>query len=99
MSKDTLCWRCKWACGRCPWSKNFTPISGWIATETKIPSSQYGHIKSYQIEQCPLFRHDGLEHEETNKERAKKLGISLRTFQRRVKKERNNAIAMLRMYK
>lgn len=61
-----LCWNCEKACGKCSWSKNFTPVPGWNATPTKIISyttSVAGnkrhrkkfYIDSYEIHGCPEF--------------------------------------------
>ena len=57
--KTQPCWGCKRACGGCSWSQDFTPIPGWVATETLVGSSKCGReYKSYQIEKCPEFEPD-----------------------------------------
>lgn len=53
-----LCWDCEKACGRCSWSKNFTPVPGWKAIPTKIQAdnhSKYTHVDSFDIYECPEF--------------------------------------------
>lgn len=58
-----LCWFCEKACGRCSWSKDFTPVPGWKATPTKIISytticgKRYKkcYIDSYEVHECPEF--------------------------------------------
>ena len=54
--KETLCWSCKNACGRCPWSdKSFTPVKGWKAKQ--VPYN-IGKKKSftYIVRSCPLYK-------------------------------------------
>lgn len=53
-----LCWNCEKACGRCSWSKSFTPVPGWKAIPTKIQAdnhSRYSHVDSFDIYECPEF--------------------------------------------
>ena len=57
-TKTTLCWKCSRACGRCSWSKNFTPVEGWVAVKTKVRESHEGAIDSYVVLKCPLFDDD-----------------------------------------
>lgn len=57
---DTLCWDCEKACGRCSWSKNFTPVEGWKAIPTKISCGyKLGGIPhivdSFIVCECPEF--------------------------------------------
>ena len=58
---DQPCWDCKKALGGCSWSRDFTPVEGWIATPTYKAgnySKKRGRLppmKSYQIEYCPEF--------------------------------------------
>lgn len=41
---STLCWSCKYACGKCPWSEcdketrklKWQPVEGWRAIRTRI---------------------------------------------------------------
>ena len=35
-NRANICFDCKKACGGCSWSKNFTPVKGWLANKTKI---------------------------------------------------------------
>ena len=35
------CWYCTKACGRCSWSKNFTPIKGWVAEKVIVDTKNY----------------------------------------------------------
>lgn len=84
-----LCWNCKNACGNCSWSDGtFTPVEGWDATPTKILHSS-GNIKiytdSFDIKKCPEFIHD-IPIRLSKKEIAEKLGISMRTYYRWIKK-------------
>ena len=55
---DTLCWECEKACGRCSWSKNFTPVEGWKAVPTKVyigGESKNKYIDSFDVYECPEF--------------------------------------------
>ena len=58
MSQATLCWRCENACAKCSWSKDFTPVEGWVAIPTKIRESHEGTIDSYIVLKCPQFADD-----------------------------------------
>lgn len=57
-----ICFDCKKAVGGCSWSKNFTPVQGWVAEPTKIRQSggqEWRHTTaSYRIISCPEFEHD-----------------------------------------
>ncbi len=78
--KDTLCWKCKNACGNCPWSDgSFTPIDGWVATPTIIynPDST---IPSYHITECPLFIEDDFTEIKNVRMLCDILGIGVRRF-------------------
>ena len=58
--KQTLCWSCKNAVGRCSWSEvdeskknrpiKYEPVSGWVAIKTKKM-----HYNSYVVLSCPEF--------------------------------------------
>ena len=52
--KGQICWVCKNACGGCSWSKEFKPVTGWLAKTTIIKDSE-GDIFSYKIKKCPEF--------------------------------------------
>ena len=56
-TNDTLCWDCKNACGNCAWSKNFTPVEGWVITKTKIKGNfeTDSVIDSCIVHSCPEF--------------------------------------------
>lgn len=62
--KQTLCWICENACGKCSWSKDFTPVDGWKAKPTEIASyttSKKGirrkvSYSSYHVTECPEFK-------------------------------------------
>ncbi len=56
-NKETLCWECKNACGKCSWSKNFVPVKGWEALPTKIKGSFESEtvIDSFLVINCPEF--------------------------------------------
>lgn len=47
-----LCWLCEKACGRCSWSRDFTPVPGWKATPHFI---QADSTHTYAIHECPEF--------------------------------------------
>lgn len=58
MKRQTLCWECMKACGKCPWSDgSFTPVDGWTATPTKIKNDDV-ITDSYLVKKCPLFISD-----------------------------------------
>lgn len=81
--KDTLCWWCKNALGTCDWSRSFKPIDGWQARETVLAD-----YCSYHIIACPLFERDR-QRPKTINDVAKELGISRRTYYRRMQGLRN----------
>ena len=56
-SDKQLCWDFKNACGNgCSWFQNFTPITGWVAKETKIVSNDNTKtIDSFNVIECPEF--------------------------------------------
>ena len=50
VAEETLCWGCAKACGGgCSWSKDFVPVKGWDAKETR---------KGYLVTSCPQFEAD-----------------------------------------
>lgn len=53
-TKGQLCWRCGNATGKCPWSRDLTPIKGWDAVRAVIKDSK-GNMLSYKIKKCPLY--------------------------------------------
>lgn len=61
--KDTICWGCQNACGRCPWSeKHAKPVNGWdaISTKVKMFSTRNGNsvgnmVNSFIVLACPLY--------------------------------------------
>jgi len=52
------CWKCKKACGGCSWSKDFTPVNGWVETPTVKHNNEIEY-RSYEIHSCPEFEDDG----------------------------------------
>lgn len=55
---STLCWDCEKACGRCSWSKSFTPVEGWVAKPTKVKGDSQCRnqlIDSFDVHECPEF--------------------------------------------
>ena len=52
--KWQLCCTCKNAYWKCSWSKNFTPVDGWIAEPTIVKDSM-GDFTSYKIKECPEY--------------------------------------------
>lgn len=89
---NTLCWICKKSCGGengCSWFNGFKPVPGWKAIETKLKVNPFRPlIKSYKVICCPQFEKDNFVVKKTQRQQAKGLGISVRTLQRRIKKER-----------
>lgn len=65
-SKQTLCWSCEKACGKCSWSDGtFTPVDGWEAEPTQVLTDHsYRHgkrivqMESYRVIECPEFVSD-----------------------------------------
>lgn len=66
----TLCWSCKYACGKCPWSEcdketrelKWQPVEGWHAIRTSIlMHTKNGHRRkkhyetSYRVLACPQY--------------------------------------------
>ena len=51
----TICWDCKNALCRCPWSQSFKPVKGWVAQPTKIKDAKGLIIQSYKVLECPMF--------------------------------------------
>ena len=47
----SLCIFCRKCCGRCSWSKDFTPVKGWTAKVTKDSNGQ----KHTWVAWCPEF--------------------------------------------
>lgn len=85
--KQTICWKCARACGKCPWSDgSFTPVDGWSATPTKIKNDDV-ITDSYIVKKCPLFISDAWIPIST-KPLAKILNISARTLFRWSDKDR-----------
>lgn len=67
---STLCWSCKNACGKCPWSEcdketrklKWQPVEGWYAIRTRIlmhTKSDHQRKKhyetSYRVLACPQY--------------------------------------------
>lgn len=67
---STLCWSCKYACGKCPWSEcdketrklKWQPVEGWRAIRTRIlmhTKSDHQRKKhyetSYRVLACPQY--------------------------------------------
>lgn len=83
--KETLCWSCQNACGKCTWSKNFKKVKGWEAKKTVIKGDPNGNepdIKSYRIISCPLYIPDSISEKITHYQVARWLGINIRTYYR-----------------
>ena len=68
--RSTLCWSCKYACGKCPWSEcdketrklKWQPVEGWHAIRTRIlmhTKSDHRRKKhyetSYRVLACPQY--------------------------------------------
>lgn len=67
---STLCWSCKYACGKCPWSEcdketrklKWQPVEGWHAIRTRIlmhtksDRQRKKHYEtSYRVLACPQY--------------------------------------------
>lgn len=65
--RATLCWRCGNACAKCSWSKDFTPVEGWVAIPTKVKDSHEGTIDSFLVLKCPQFDDDTDQYHPNNK--------------------------------
>lgn len=94
--KETLCWTCQNACGKCSWSRKFKKVKGWIAEKTIIkgePNSLISEIPSYRVIKCPKYLQDKHSNFSTNfvknSEVARWLKTPLRTyFRNTTRKER-----------
>lgn len=87
LRRDTLCWKCANATDstKCPWVKDFTPVEGWDAEETKIWYNQEVDGKhyrkeevSYIVKSCPLYEYEN-DHwvHIPSDERAKQIATSI----------------------
>ena len=85
-NKNTLCWRCQNALGRCPWSESFKPVPGWKAEATIVKSycdkGRFVYQKSFNVIECPMFEKDNAE---SFKEMANRLGIGKRDLIEKLK--------------
>ena len=58
------CWTCAKAYGGCSWSKNFTPVPGWIAEKRRYTEKEFSDRRknvdrvTYAIEYCPEFERE-----------------------------------------
>ena len=77
-TNNTLCWDCDNCYGQCSWSAIFKPVNGWIAEKTIVDNQT-----SYNVIYCPEFT-QGRERQKTYKELAKEMGVSLRTYYRKL---------------
>lgn len=58
MARETICWKCKKACGKCSWSSRLEPVEGWDATPTKVVDSASGRrivTDTFKVNHCPEF--------------------------------------------
>ena len=53
--KESICWDCKKAVGRCTWSANGVPVKGWEVEETYRKSYGRDLEVSYTVINCPKF--------------------------------------------
>lgn len=62
MTKYTLCWDCRKACGGCSWSEHdeHLPVPGWTAEETQVRMKNDVYAPSYRVDACPEFERDGI---------------------------------------
>ena len=58
---QTLCWRCRKACGQCSWSDHWMhePVQGWDAERNDIRANGGALTESYVVYRCPEFQPDG----------------------------------------
>ena len=50
----SICWECKKICGKCSWSRNFTPVPGWRAEPVK--RRYQGKMEgTYIVQDCPEY--------------------------------------------
>lgn len=54
-NKQTLCWDCARAVCGCTWSREFIPVNGWMAEETKLKVKNGDYVTSYHVISCPEF--------------------------------------------
>ena len=76
--KETLCWECDNAVGKCSWIEDFEPIPNWDATPTKIDNNDGKILDSFLVHECPLFKPDRI-FISVNR-LARKLNMSIRDF-------------------
>lgn len=88
-SKSSLCWDCANACRKCPWSRDFKPVSGWEATPTKVYQAEGKYEDSFFVHSCPMFKEDNRQSlEYINPDYlADKLGVSRRSIYRMEKND------------
>lgn len=94
--KQQMCWTCKKACGGssgCSWFNGFIPIEGWSAeptiADTILYKGKIKYVKSFRIINCPLYEKQiPVGRVKINKMKAQNLGISLRTYYRRLEKNK-----------
>jgi len=61
MGIPTKCWDCKKAVGGCSWAREFIPVEGWKAVQTKLKLhnklADEGCL-SFIVLECPEFKAD-----------------------------------------
>lgn len=61
-SSNTLCWTCANAYCQCSWSKNFTPVEGWVAERRILyrhgDEGDMVYLDSYSVEECPQYEEE-----------------------------------------
>ncbi len=54
--QQTLCWRCRNALKKCPWSIRFEPVEGWDAVSTRLQTASNASCRdSFLVKACPMF--------------------------------------------
>lgn len=80
---ETLCWSCARSIGKCPWSRDLTPVPGWKAKTREITLKNGEKSVSYFVIKCPLFTADrksgAVVRKTTIRELAKICDVSLST--------------------
>ena len=51
------CWTCTKACGECSWSRNLTPVKGWVAEKVPFKTGlvDKSNDYTYKILECPEY--------------------------------------------
>lgn len=64
-SRGSICWDCRKAVRKCPWSKKFEPVEGWTAIRRDVLIAGKRRAESYFVLACPEYVPDEVT-DETN---------------------------------